>query len=133
MSLKDIKVTGEQATDDEITSTTLSITGADAKGGGKTGTIKNGAGDGFTANGKKQIAHIFIENKGDTDVNIRYYLNTSKVSNDLNGVTLTIPSKSTADAYFSFTLEENSDVYSAFLLCTNIPDTDLVFTGYLFN
>lgn len=133
MSLKDIKVTGEQATDDEITSTTLSITGADAKGGGKTGTIKNGTGDGFTANGKKQIAHIFIENKGDTDVNIRYYLNTSKVSNDLNGVTLTIPSKSIADAYFSFTLEENSDVYSAFLLCTNIPDTDLVFTGYLFN
>ena len=132
MSINDIKVTGKQETAENKTSTTFNITGADEKGGGKTGTIKNGTDDGFKADGKKQIVHLFIENKGDEEVNIRYYLNTSKVTYDLNGVTLTIPGKSTVDAYFSFTFEENNDVFGGILLCTNIPDTELVFTGYIF-
>ncbi len=132
MSINDIKVTGKQETAENKTSTTFNITGADEKGGGKTGTIKNGTDDGFKANGKKQIVHLFIKNKGDEEVNIRYYLNTSKVTDDLNGVTLTIPGKSTVDAYFSFTFEENNDVFGGILLCTNIPDTELVFTGYIF-
>ena len=126
-----IKVSGSKTESGGVSTTTFSISNASESGAGKTFSVANGSGDGFRTTGKKQVVYLTVENKSENNAIVRYYLGSD---DDLTGVTVEIPAGESVNAYFSVNETSSSEgIASSVLICANMPDTSLAFTGYVIN